>query len=191
MIKQGRRSGMASNIKLVNVCCLARIDNILNLKQLLAELKNARPVKSSKFASVVVKTEEETFLIYASGKIVSVGGKSVKSGEKAVRKLVQEFNEVCGVPCELVDFRVTNLVGSTSLGYKIRLDEMYEANRRNCTWEAELFPGLKFRYKFLGVSVTAFASGKINVLGAKTWDQIEQAAERFKRIAPRYKCRYQ
>ena len=180
-------------IKIANVCCLVTLNQKLpSLKYLCDRLKNARYANSRKFMSLVVKGPRETFLIYKSGKIVSLGGQSMAGSRKAAEHLVREINKTCNLNLYLKDFILTNMVGYSALGYKIRLHKIYEAYMApNVFWEPELFPGLQWRFNDLGVTLLAFASGKLIVTGAKTQEQIEEAVQLFHGKASEHKCVYQ
>ena len=175
---------------LSNVCSLGRVDMRFDLYKI-ADLFDNTKLNTSKLHSLIIKKfHETTLLIYESGRIVCLGAKSVDGSKDSVEAFVKHLNS-SSYYCKLSEFRITNLVGSSLLGYKIRLDTLYEANRRKCYWEPELFPGLQYRFIYLGVTVVAFASGKMFVTGAKSWNQIEEAVKRFKRIALHHKCVHQ
>jgi transcription initiation factor TFIID TATA-box-binding protein len=72
----------------------------------------------------------------------------------------------------LNDFKIQNVVGSKSLGYKINLAKFYDSNRRNSIYEPELFPALTYRIK--GIVVNIFSSGKIVITGAKSEREVRE-----------------
>lgn len=176
---------------LSNVCSMGKLNKGLNLSKIAIIFEKSK-INTSKFHSLILKKfhKTATLLVYESGNVVSVGAKTVEDSKDSIEAFVNHLNSH-KYPHELIEFKITNMVGSSMLGYKIRLDSLYEANRENTYWEPELFPGLQYRFQHLGVTVNVFASGKLYVTGAKSWCQIEEAVKRLKRIALRHKCKFQ
>ncbi len=175
--------------RLDNVVCTATLNWTFHFKELdLDKLKNAS-LNQSKLKSLILRDiQGTTCLLYESGKVVCNKSKSVEKSHNAVKFLAEKLNATYGYACQVSDFKVANMVASSELGFRIRLHEIHAAHLDRCFWDQENFaPGLRYRFKDLSLTLTAFPSGKMYVTGAKTWPPIETAFERFRRMAIRHK----
>jgi TATA-box binding protein (TBP) (component of TFIID and TFIIIB) len=74
------------------------------------------------------------------------------------------------------NFDVRNIVVTASIGRKLNLIEFEKSasSPREIMFVPELFPGLKWRpYSSSKVTVIVFQSGKINITGLNSIDQID------------------
>ncbi len=174
---------------LQNVVCTAMLNSTFHFKAMdLDKLKNAT-LNQSKLKSLILRDiQGTTCLLYQSGKVVCNKSKSVEKSKDAVKFLAEKINAIYGYQCQVSDFKVANMVASSKLGFRIRLHEIHASHMQSCFWDQENFaPGLRYRFKDLGITLTAFPSGKMYVTGAKSWAPIETAFERFQRMAIRHK----
>lgn len=107
---------------------------------------------------------KSTILAFKSGKLVCTGSKSEEDARTTFLKfreiLIEIYPEIT-----IKSFYVSNYVASNAVGHSIRLETVYEKCRRNCIFEPELFPGLKFVTH--NVTVIIFSTGKFFMTGSK------------------------
>ncbi|XP_047464999.1 TATA-box-binding protein-like [Mugil cephalus] len=119
-----------------------------------------------------IREPRATALIYKNGNLVCTGAKSVEQSLLAARKFARIVQKL-GFPVASLDFKIRNMVATCST-FPVCLDQLATSHHQLCSYEPELFPGLF--YKIIpGVNVTVFPSGKINMCGAKTLDNVYEA----------------
>ncbi|KAH7710336.1 TATA-box-binding protein [Aphelenchoides avenae] len=111
-------------------------------------------------------------LLFASGKCVVVGGKSVcdaPCGAKHIAELVSSMF----TPCEVNAFTVRNMVFTARTPFRLRIDALYEQMRalkcfRQCFYDSICFPGIGCSvHAGKSPSLLIFASGRIICSGLK------------------------
>ncbi len=163
--------------KIQNVVCTTSFGCKLSAKDLLRVFPDAT-YRPRKFPSVTLKTPLCTFLIFETGKLVSVGSKSVTDTNRGIALLVDKL----GKPIS-DDVQVSNMVASMTLDFRVNLEEL--SYFKGALYEPLLFPGLKM--KVGRVTVVVFRSGKAILTGAKCEQEIAAGAREFFRIASQYK----
>lgn len=91
------------------------------------------------------------------------------------------------VPVEVSGFKLENCVGSASLGYSLDLKRLEAENSYCCEYKPTNFPGLQYRYykddrrhglPLVGagrhIAVGVFATGKLIITGAHSFDELVQ-----------------
>ena len=134
-------------MKIVNINYKGRVKSetpILGLK------------KVPPYMSVYTNKDGEKLLVFKSGKCRVMGCK-------------KPFNGTFPVPIEIQEMQSVTV--SMDLGHCVNL---YQLSKRltckNCEYEPELFPALRLTSAFNPSCVNVFASGKIMILGLKTFD---------------------
>ena len=110
---------------------------------------------------------------------------------------VQKNIKILGYNVHLTNFKIENVVGSCKLKFKLRLRDLFchIKNKMNLLafYEPETFPGLIYRYLTPtlnsddgnktkpNITFLIFRTGAINITGAKTVNQINEA---FQRVYP-------
>jgi len=164
---------MPPHIIVQNIVATASVCRGLCLKRLVETLPCAE-YNATRFAAVTTRLvrPKTTALFFASGKIVCTGARTINAVRLAVRKFTRMV-ELTGVNVELRDFRVQNIVASTTCSAGVDLLAMQRAHTLASSYEPELFPGLIFR-PIHGTDSTVFlvfASGRVVVTGAKTTER--------------------
>ncbi len=74
-----------------------------------------------------------------------------------------------------------NIVATGDMGFKVKLNELeYRYLRMRCiTYDPEIFPGLMFEMKNPKLLFMIFASGKYNILGARTREMVYEGCEKI------------
>lgn len=132
-----------------------------------------------RFSGASLKVQKCTVLLFRTGKIVLAGGKTLKDCKASARATVHLLQEI-GYPqatyCEII---VQNMVGAGHAGGRINLNSLHSLllplSGHRPSYEPELFPGLINRMAENFVTATVFTSGKINIVGGKSEEQIRKA----------------
>ena len=67
------------------------------------------------------------------------------------------------------------MVGSTNVGFKIRLESLRAAADHHCSYDPEIFAGLHFRMQTPKLTLVIFSSGKVVLMGAKRREHLDLA----------------
>ena len=113
--------------------------------------------KAPPYMSVFTSDTGEKLLVFKSGKCRVMGCK------KAMH------TPTFPIPIEIQS--IQSVTASLDMGHEVNLYKL--ANRltcKNCMYEPELFPALRLTSAFNPYCVNVFASGKIMILGLKTFD---------------------
>jgi transcription initiation factor TFIID TATA-box-binding protein len=156
-------------VSTMNMGCKLRLDDI-------GEKLDGAKYDPKHFNAVVYKMKDPkaTFLMFSSGKIICNGVRSKKLAKEAVTACERNLENI-GYETDLKDFKVTNMVGSTYVGYRIRIDELSDTSHK-FMFEPELFAGMSYKKdKSSSITVIAFFSGKVIVTGGKTENELQNA----------------
>ncbi|EPX70766.1 TATA-binding protein [Schizosaccharomyces octosporus yFS286] len=162
---------------LQNIVATVNLDCRLDLKTIALHARNAE-YNPKRFAAVIMRIREpkSTALIFASGKMVVLGGKSEDDSKLASRKYARIIQKL-GFNAKFTDFKIQNIVGSCDVKFPIRLEGLAYSHGTFSSYEPELFPGLIYRMVKPKVVLLIFVSGKIVLTGAKVREEIYQAFE--------------
>ena len=149
----------------------------LDLDKITSTVRNAE-YNPKRFQAVIMRIREPrtTALIFASGKMIVTGAKSVKDSKNAALKYTAIIQKI-GFAATFNEFKVQNLIATLDAGFPIRLEGLIYAHSANATYEPELFPGLVYRMIDPKVSLLIFVSGKVVLTGAKSVDHLQTAFE--------------
>lgn len=159
---------MIPPMQLVNVVATVAINKKIDLNLLSEKLLcTYRP--EGRFQMVVVKRRRTpTFMVFASGKIVCNGAKSISEAYEATKNLWRELLKVVG-QCSLIEFKVVNLVSSCDVGFKVNRYYLQHEG----FWLDDRFCGVTLYYN-KSVRVICFHTGKVYMTGVKTEKELEK-----------------
>jgi transcription initiation factor TFIID TATA-box-binding protein len=165
-----------------------------------------------RFIAAILKQKDDsssTCLLFDSGKIVCVGSSSIEKSREAATFFIRKIylmllmeslvsTRSISLPLESLEeqkpsmenFQVRNIVVAASLGQKINLIEFEKSttNPKEVMFVPELFPGLKWRpYSSKKITIILFESGKMNITGIRSIDQIESTYEFARRRLLKFK----
>jgi transcription initiation factor TFIID TATA-box-binding protein len=168
-----------------------------------------------RFIAAILKQKDDsssTCLLFDSGKIVCVGSSSIEKSREAATFFIRKIyfmllmespisfslESRISLPLESLEeqkpsmenFQVRNIVVAASLGQKINLIEFEKSttNPKEVMFVPELFPGLKWRpYSSKKITIILFESGKMNITGIRSIDQIESTYEFARRRLLKFK----
>jgi|MDTG01.3.fsa_nt_gb transcription initiation factor TFIID TATA-box-binding protein len=151
----------------------------LNLKAICSRARYLE-FNPHKFAAATLRLKHPrcTSLIFGSGNMVCTGGKSESDSRFACRQCVNILQR-SGLKVGFCNYKVQNIVGSTSLTKPIDLIQLQKDFGPYTSYEPELFPGLVFRLRKPKIVFLLFRSGRLVVTGAKTEEQIHKYWDGF------------
>lgn len=183
------------NAEICNITAGFALNKQINLEQVLILFKCAQITRSNRFKrradsgkvfkSLTLKLERIgiTALLYANGRVVLVGGKSMLDVENTCSFLFDVLGEG---ECSL---KFYNFVGKADLGIDLSLTSMFElarsqANNKYCgSYDPELFPGFIWAQPDKNYKILMFRSGKAILTGCKTEQLVQDAFFDFFNLA--------
>lgn len=113
-----------------------------------------------------------TGMFYPLGEEVCMAAKTNEESLLACQMYVHLLNQF-GVPCAIKTFSCNNVV-STTLSFPLDVEEI-SSRWNNATLLGPTFPAVRIRCNMFGldtnITATCFATGKINLTGAKTFQE--------------------
>ncbi|KAL4147572.1 hypothetical protein PRNP1_011328 [Phytophthora ramorum] len=161
--------------RVVNVLGSGFVNDRVDIQQLALLVRNTDYAPRS-FNALVMRFQapKATVLIYKSGKFVVIGATSVENAKLAADKLISILKKV-SFPSDSSPFTVRNVVGSTDVRFRVRLEGLARDHIRFCTYEPEMFPGLIYRMMHPKCTLLIFISGKIVITGCESPAEGEKA----------------
>lgn len=121
-----------------------------------------------------------TILIFSTMKAVCTGCRSVEQVYKAVSELKDRLLDV-GVRVDTPLIRIVNIVARVKFYFEVDLDRAGEV-LPHALYEPERFPGLILRVNKHGWTALIFRNGETIILGAKSMEEVEKAAQTIRRM---------
>uniref|UniRef100_A0A669CV12 Uncharacterized protein n=1 Tax=Oreochromis niloticus TaxID=8128 RepID=A0A669CV12_ORENI len=123
----------------------------------------ARRMWNVEYKPQVIREPEATVTIFQSGKIISLGTKSVEESRLAARKFARKLQKF-GFPVRFLNFKIQNIVAFCQT-FPVDLAELQKVHRGQCRSgdkdsEWRLGPN-----RDAGLKVSLFSTGYINVFG--------------------------
>mmetsp|Transcript_26296 Transcript_26296/g.36648 ORF Transcript_26296/g.36648 Transcript_26296/m.36648 type:complete len:243 (-) Transcript_26296:125-853(-) len=173
--------------RILLVTAMMNLQMKLNLKAIAMKARNAE-YNPKRFAAVIMRIREpkSTALIFESGKVV-MSSRNPVLAKQAAKKFVRIIQVIGFEAAKFSEFKIVNIMGQATVPYKIRLDALSEAHDDYCNFEPDLFAGLIYRMVEPKIVLTVFASGKVNMTGAKSEEQISKAFENIYPVLKNFK----
>uniref|UniRef100_A0A914L8X7 TATA-box-binding protein n=1 Tax=Meloidogyne incognita TaxID=6306 RepID=A0A914L8X7_MELIC len=140
----------------VSTASLLENNNSLDLSQLASMIPNAR-YRPERFSALTVKIKEPiiaTALLFANGRIVCVGTKSVKDSETAIIYFVKLISAASTILINMRNFSIQNIVSSFTFSGTLNL------------------PGMCLRLMESRAVIILFTTGKCIITGARSEEEI-------------------
>ncbi|MCW3990531.1 MAG: TATA-box-binding protein [Candidatus Bathyarchaeota archaeon] len=182
LIESEKSPGRPCNVRIENVVATASLDQKIDLLAIMAAFQNVE-YRPKKFPGLVfaLKQPKTKTLIFTTGKMVCTGAKSAKMAGSAVRKVVRELSDNGITVLKKPEITVQNMVASADVGAKVDLEAAaYVLD--NIMYEPEQFPGAIYRIKDPKTVVLIFNSGKLVITGAKSEEQVLEAAVKVRAV---------
>lgn len=173
--------------KIQNVVSTANLECNLNLREIALRLDNVE-YNPSRFSALILRLRKPktSILIFNNGRLVCTGAKSIKDSRAAIRRVARLIQRL-GFNVALKSFKIQNIVASCNMGYTIDLTKLTREYPHLCTYNPEIFPGVKLRLEELNITQLVFTSGKIVITGAKVKKAIVNAFEATQPILVKFK----
>lgn len=131
-------------------------------------------------------------IMFASGKLIITEVDSIFNAEGACKDFRTVIEKIGFKPKEFeaMDFRIQNVMGTSNVGFPIRLEELSYAHSDYSSYEPEVFPGLVYRLDRTEVVILVFSSGKIVLTGSRKRTDLKNALSKLYPILMQYKTKY-
>lgn len=174
-----------------NIVATVELNSRLSLKSLCDRMNNCE-YNPRRFSALVVRSKnpKTTALIFASGKMVITGSRSIGDLEQGVRMFVRAIRKAAYPACKVERMTVHNMVASCNIDAPLRLEALclgLGGSGGGAELDAEIFPGLIFRLHEPGVTMLIFVNGKIVITGAASHSVIIAAFEKIFPVLLLYK----
>ena len=168
-------------VEIENVVATADLSQHLDLDAILKVTPGAK-YNPQRFPGLVYKLKrpKTTTLLFASGKMVCTGARSVKSAKTAIAQVIKELmGQGIIIIVAKPDVEIENIVATGDLRGTIDLEIVAERLFKTM-YEPEQFPGLIYYMNEPKAVLLVFASGKIVCAGAKTETDVNIAIEKLR-----------
>ena len=164
----------------------AELGCLINLEKLEGECPMAYYNKKS-FSGLLIRRLQpfkSHCKVFYNGKIVVNGGTSEEESLKLAQTYCRVLQNHGYETAELKNFQIVNIVASANFDHRLRLSDAYIKLKEHLTpdaaikfiewvqYEPELFCAVSVRMRL--ATCVIFPSGKFNILGAKTKDEVDQ-----------------
>lgn len=154
-------------LNIVNVVATGDLKQLINLERLVS-------VRGFLYDRVVYSCaylhDDKTcakVIIFASGKVISVGAKNVSGAKHDLEYAVQRLKELGIISTTKIKVKLRNIVATGDIGQTVDIEKL-STKLPNIIYEREQFPGAIYYAKELeGASILIFASGKVVFAGLK------------------------
>lgn len=181
-------------MKIVNITATFRLSGPIDLIRMIEEESPfASPNRGFSAVSLRLFTVTDlavTALIFSSGSVVLVGGKSVAQLAEA-RELMMTKTRLRASPVVIHNLACNFLVQPVT---PERVYEVFKSSKRFClpSYEPELFPAVMVQERGQKRKACIFHSGKINITGCKSWSEATKMRHRIsKRLRPLFKVQHE
>ena len=172
----------------VNIVATASIGaqvDLVKSKMLLSKLGRVS-YEPERFPGLRLKTLNGIgVLVFRSGRLVIAGAKSKDELINTVRDVMRALAPILPPGTRRLQLKIQNIVAKADLGVYVDLERM-SASSSDVLYDPEQFPGLIYR---LGVGkpvVLVFTTGRIVIVGAKGWREVEDTLAYMESVARQY-----
>ena len=172
----------ACEIKLQNVTSTVDLAVPLDLKLIHQKTRNSE-YNPRKFCAVIIRLRNPrtTALVFSTGKLVCTGAKSPEQSKQAAKKFAWMIRKLGVQNVKFRSFKIQNMLGTTDVGFPIRLEGLSLHHVAHCSYEPEIFAGLIYKMISPKICLLIFVSGKLVLTGGKSPAQLREA---FNNIYP-------
>jgi transcription initiation factor TFIID TATA-box-binding protein len=172
-----------SKLRLIPKVNIVNLITTADLKQFV-DLEKLRRVRGFVYNTAVYhcaylkddKTQSKVS-IFSSGKMISVGSKSLRAAERDLNYAAGRLAELGLITPTRITVRLQNIVATGELGHSIDVESL-ATRLPNVIYEPEQFPGaIYYAAELEGASVLVFANGKLVFAGLKR-EELLRVAEK-------------
>lgn len=168
---------MSVSIKIVNLAATADLKQQVNLSKL---KKHVGFVYSGRFygGRCAYLKDQHTVgrvSIFASGKMISVGTRSLKSAQSDLEYAAKRVFAIQAAQLTKITVTIHNIVATADLGCEINLERLSQ-NVPHIIYDPEQFAAAIYYAEQLdGASILIFQSGKVGLAGLRRFSQLREA----------------
>ena len=170
-----------NSLKIENIVASAKVTDAMDPADLAEKIPGAE-YDRKRFPGAVVRLTDPkiALLLFASGKVVFTGAKSLEDLNKGVLRLRDLLRKLGIKTPDKIPVTVQNIVTSADLGATINLNKiMLGLNLERVEYEPEQFPGLVYRIEEPKVVVLLFGSGKLIITGGRVPEDAQKAVAKI------------
>ena len=173
-------------MNIVNVVATADLKQSVDLQEVskLQYITYNQKKYSGRVAYVKTPSMFGKVSIFLSGKLISVGTKSLKQAKEDLQKTADILLLNKLIQSSKIRVRLRNIVALLEEPYKIDLEKL--SNQELVMYEPEQFPSAILKHTDPKVAYLIFASGKIIILGAKSLEILNQGAVIIQELTEKY-----
>jgi transcription initiation factor TFIID TATA-box-binding protein len=166
-------------VSVENVVASGKLDQRLDLDLISGTVPGAR-YEPQRFPGLFfnMKKPKSLLLLFSTGKIISMGTRSVRQAKKAIVNAVKELQSIGVVILTEPTVQIQNMVACADLKTRVDLEDLAMVLRRTI-YEPENFPGLIYVMDEPKVTLLLFTNGKIVCAGAKSEDDVYRAVAKI------------
>ncbi|MEM3004472.1 MAG: TATA-box-binding protein [Candidatus Bathyarchaeia archaeon] len=164
-----------------NVVASGKLEQRLDLNLISETIPGAR-YNPERFPGLFfnLKRPRCLLLVFNSGRIISMGTKSVRQAKRAIVNAVEQLRSAGATILSKPKIEIQNMVACADLRIKVDLEDLAMTLRRTI-YEPENFPGLIYMMDEPRVTLLLFTNGKVVCAGAKSEDEVLSAVGRLHR----------
>ena len=166
-------------MEIVNITATVIMKKLFDLDNLHKNLPNSE--KTHLWVKTRIPPYNKYTAFYASGKFLITGVKNYKELNEVAENVVNFLKEY-NIDNNIKEININNHVLTDKIDFDINLDDLIlKLNSTNASYEPEQFPGLIYKYEDK-ITFVLFNSGKMNIVGVKSLDNIEERVDSFKKL---------
>jgi transcription initiation factor TFIID TATA-box-binding protein len=181
-------------LRISNVVCTAWVGKPLSLR--MVQLASQGRLDASVFPSSVsrAKYPATTNSVFDTGRILITGAPSTDYALFAAMRFVDKLNRELHEDMHVLNFKPQNIVSSFSLGYRLNIDMFYvdqkSTEHGTAHYDPSLFRGCSWK-PLNGMVFVLFASGRVVLTGARTWEDAQSAYTEALPILEKYRLAHE
>ncbi|KAI9722791.1 MAG: TATA-box-binding protein [Chrysothrix sp. TS-e1954] len=162
-----------------NIFARVDLECRIDLKHVALKARNAE-YHPKRFAAVIMRIRDPscTAMIYASGKMVTVGTHDENDARIASRKFARIMQKL-GYDAQHKNFAIMNVMAVVTVPPTLSLEAIRMRHHNFATFEPEIFAGLIYRFMSPKMVIFIFENGKLVFTGAKSRQDIQYALDQM------------
>jgi len=175
----------------------------LNLREIASKCVNAE-YNPARINAVIMrlKNPKTASLIFNTGILICTGANNEIDSKIAAKRYAKSIRSL-GYEVKFKNFKIINIVATCDVGFNIHLTKLNlkiahslgktlkgDELKEKISYEPQIFPGLIYRMDKPKLAILVFASGKVNIVGAKERDEVYKAIEKMYPILLKYKLEF-
>ena len=189
--------------RIVNVVSMVDLGCQLNLQKIGVSCLNAE-YNPTRINAVImrIKNPKTAALVFNSGILICTGASNEIDSKIAAKRYAKTIRSL-GYDVKFKNFKIINIVATCDLKFNVHLTKLNakisyllgktlkgDELKEKISYEPQIFPGLIYRMDKPRLAILVFASGKVNIVGAKARDETYKAIKKIYPTIYKYKLDY-